>query len=182
MASSTYLSSVGCGESVSTRGRSWLHPQCLGSWSWSLFLPPVALLEARSSGILYRRQLGVDLLLADPPGLEPLPASTFTRRARPDPSQPSPRPVLGVEHGAWGHAWWFCPFSCRSAGEESLSWSWWKGEEGAQIRSGGIESFNFMAAVTIYSDRRPVNYFPSKLYIYGRPVKKVIAWLKFLAK
>ena len=39
-----------------------------------------------------------------------------------------------------------------------------------------------MAAVTIYSDHGPVNYFPSKLYIYGRPVQNVIAWLKFLVK
>ena len=135
MASSTYLSSVGYGESDSTRGRSWLHPQCPGSWTWSLFFPSIALVEASSSGILYRRQLGVHLPLADAPGLEPLPAST--RRARPDPNQPSPRPVLGVERGAWGHSWWFYPCSCCSAGEESLTASWWRGEEGAQIRSGG---------------------------------------------
>ena len=106
-------------------------------WGATAFSAPVALVEASSSDILCRRRLGVDLPLADPPGLEPLPTSSVTRRASRDPNQPSPRPVLGMGRGAWGHTWWFYPLSCRSAGEESLTVSRWRGEGGAQIRSGG---------------------------------------------
>ena len=99
-------------------------------WGAAAFSAPVALVEASSSHILCRRQLGVDLPLADPPGLE-----RHQARSR-DPNQPSPRPVLGMGRGAWGHTWWLYPFSCRSAGEESLTVSWWRGEGGEGPRSG----------------------------------------------
>ena len=59
-------------------------------WGATAFSAPVALVEASSSDILCRRQLGVDFPLADPPGLEPLPTSSVVV------TPTSPRPALSL--------------------------------------------------------------------------------------